>query len=190
MSMPPPEIVVKGGQDLDGAWGTSKTFVREFYYELINVPLPLFMISPFIPAYNSLHPLYPFAIAKDSKISRNIETPVGRAITVSTTYQILKPNVSLNGLSDFDLDAVIRNNLPFLLPAQDVSFEPVQVEEAIDYLYQLSCHRYGHRCRFVHLLTPNSREQVHGTFRKCHFGILLILLGLMKPSLKLPSQVQ
>ncbi|MDR0326830.1 MAG: hypothetical protein LBI05_00890 [Planctomycetaceae bacterium] len=134
--MPPPQIIVKGGKDLDGAWGTSKTFVREFVFELIRVPLPRFMLSPFIPAYNSLHPLYPFAIAKDSKLTKNIETNVGRAVTVQTTYQILKPAVPLNGLSGFDLNAVINGNFPpFILPAQDVSYEPVAVEEALDDLF-------------------------------------------------------
>jgi hypothetical protein len=130
-----PEIIVKGGQDLDGSWGTGKTFQREFYFELLNVPLPLFMISPFIPAYNSFHPLYPFALAKESKISKNIETPYGRAVTVTTTYQVLKPNKTLTGLSGWDIDAVIYDNLPHLLPAQDVEYEPVAVEETLDYLY-------------------------------------------------------
>ena len=27
----PPEIVVKGGKDVDGSWGTGKSFTREFY---------------------------------------------------------------------------------------------------------------------------------------------------------------
>ena len=136
MSTLPPRIIPKGGQDLDGAWGTAKTFVREFVFELINVPLPLFMLSPFIPAYNALHPLYPFAIAKDSKLTKNIETHFGRAVTVQTTYQILKPAVPLNGLSGFDLNAVINGNFPpFILPAQDVDYEPVAVEETLDDLF-------------------------------------------------------
>lgn len=134
--MPPPQIIVKGGQDMDGSWGSGKTFTREFTFELINVPLPLFMISPFIPAYNSLHPVYPFAVAKDSRISKNIETQCGRAITVSTTYQVLKHAVPLNGLSGFDIDAVILGNMPFNLPAQDVRYEAVAVEESLDRLYQ------------------------------------------------------
>ena len=135
MNTRPPQIIVKGGQDLDGSWGSTKTFVREFYFELINVPLPFFMISPFIPVYNSLHPLYPFAIAKDSKITKNKETQYGRVITVSTNYQILKPAMPLVGLTGFAAAAVIAANLPFLLPAQDVSYEPVAVEETLDDLY-------------------------------------------------------
>jgi len=134
--MPPPEIVAKGGQDIDGSWGQGKTFNREFYFELVNVPVPLFMISPFIPAYNSLHPLYPFAVAKESRCTKNIETTIGRAITITTTYQILKHNVPLMGLSGFDVEAVIMGNMPFNLPAQDVSFEPVIVEEALHYVYR------------------------------------------------------
>ena len=133
--MPPPQIIVKGGKDLDGAWGTSKTFVREFYFDLINVPIPLFMISSFIPAYHSLHPVYPFVIAKDSKITNNVETPLGRAITVSTNYQILKPAVPINGRTGFTMADVIAGNMPFLLPAQDVSYEPAAVEETLDDLY-------------------------------------------------------
>ena len=133
--LPPPQIIVRGGKDLDGAWGTSKTFVREFYFDLINVPIPLFMISSFIPAYNSLHPVYPFVIAKDSKITNNVETPLGRAITVSTNYQILKPAMPLTGLTGFAVAAVIAGNMPFLLPAQDVSYEPAAVEETLDDLY-------------------------------------------------------
>ena len=131
----PPTIIVKGGKDLDGTWGSSKTFTRETVFELINVPLPLFMITPMIPAYNSMHPLFPFAMAKDSKISSNVETPRGRAITVSTNYQVLKPATPLMGLSGFDIDAVIAGNMPFDLPAQDVSYESVAVEETINYLY-------------------------------------------------------
>ena len=132
--LPPPQIIVKGGQDMDGTWGTTKTFTREFYFVLINVPLPLFMMSSFIPAYNSLHPLYPWAIAKDSKCTKNIETDVGRGITISTNYQILKPAVPFNG-SNFTIADIIAGNMPFLLPAQDVSYEPVAVEEALDDLY-------------------------------------------------------
>jgi len=132
--MPPPQIIVKGGQDMDGTWGASKTFTREFYFELINVPLPLFMMSSFIPAYNSLHPYYPWALAKDSKCTKNIETAVGRGITISTNYQILKPAVPLNGIT-FTMVDVIAGNMPFLLPAQDVSYEPVAVEETLDDLY-------------------------------------------------------
>jgi len=135
MSVVLPEIIEKGGKDIDGVWGSSKTFTREVYFELINVPIPLFMISPFIPAYNSLHPIYPFAIAKDSRISNNIETPLGRAVTISTNYQILKPAVPLMGLSGFDVAAIINGNLPFLLPAQDVDYETVPVEETLDDLY-------------------------------------------------------
>jgi len=132
--LPPPQILVKGGQDMDGTWGTTKTFTREFYFVLINVPLPLFMMSSFIPAYNSLHPLYPWAIAKDSKCTKNIETDVGRGITISTNYQILKPAVPFNG-SNFTIADIIAGNMPFLLPAQDVSYEPVAVEEPLDDLY-------------------------------------------------------
>jgi len=135
MNTLPPRITVKGGQDLDGSWGAAKTFVREFYFELINVPLPLFMISPFIPVYNSLHSLYPFAIAKDSKITKNKETPTGRVITVSTNYQMLKPAMPLVGLTGFAAASVLAGNMPFLLPAQDVSYEPVAVEESLDDLY-------------------------------------------------------
>jgi hypothetical protein len=130
-----PEIIVLGGTDLDGSWGTAKTFKREFKFELINVPLPLFMLSPFIPAYNSLHPLYPFAIAKDSQITKNIETKIGRAITVSTNYQILKPAMPLNGLTGWTINDLIIGNMPFLLPAQDVTYEPVSVEETLNDLY-------------------------------------------------------
>lgn len=131
----PPQIIVKGGKDLDGTWGSVKTFSREFQFELINVPLPIFMLSPFIPPYNSLHPLYPFAIAKDSRCTRIAETAVGRMVTISTNYQILKPAVPLRSLSGFDSAAVIAGNMPFLLPAQDVSYEPVAVEERLDNLY-------------------------------------------------------
>ena len=130
------QIIVKGGRDLDGAWGDRKTFVREFYFELVNVPIPLFQISPFIPAYNSLHPDYPFAIAKDSKIVNNIETPAGRGITVSTNYEILKPAMPFTGLDDINLAALILGNMPFNLPAQDVEYEIVQVEETLDSLYK------------------------------------------------------
>jgi len=132
--MPPPRILVKGGQDMDGTWGTTKTFTREFYFELINVPLPLFMMSSFIPAYNSLHPVYPWALAKDSKCTKNVETNVGRGVTISTNYQILKPAVPFNGVG-FTLADVIAGNMPFLLPAQDVSYEPVAIEEPLDDLY-------------------------------------------------------
>jgi hypothetical protein len=132
--MPLPQIVVKGGQDKDGTWGATKTFTREFYFELINVPLPLFMMSSFIPAYNSLHPYYPWAIAKDSKCTKNVETNVGRGVTISTNYQILKPAVPFNGVG-FTFADVIAGNMPFLLPAQDVSYEPVAVEEPLDDLY-------------------------------------------------------
>jgi len=132
--LPPPQIIAKGGQDMDGTWGTTKTFTREFYFELINVPLPLFMMSSFIPAYNSLHPYYPWALAKDSKCTKNIETDVGRGITISTNYQILKPAVPFNGIG-FTLVDVIAGNMPFLLPAQDMSYEPVAVEETLDDLY-------------------------------------------------------
>jgi len=131
----PPEIIVIGGQDLDGSWGTGKTFQRECVFELINVPLPMFMISPFIPAYNSFHPDYPFALAKESKISKNIETSYGRTVTITTTYQVLKPNKTLTGLSGWNIDAVIFDNLPHLLPAQDVTYESVAVEETLDHLY-------------------------------------------------------
>ena len=133
--MPPLNIILKGGQDLDGSWGTGKTFVREFYFELENVPLPLFMISPFIPAYNSLHPVYPFVIAKDSRVTKNIETQTGMAVTISTTYQMLRPAMPLRGLSGFDVASVIAGNMPHLLPAQDVSYEPVAVEETLNDLY-------------------------------------------------------
>ena len=133
--MPVPEIIVKGGQDLGGSWGGGKTFEREFYFELINVPIPIFMLSPYIPAYNSFHPNYPFALAKDSRVTKNIETLYGRTITVTTTYQVLKPNVSLTGLSGLNIANVILENLPNLLPAQDVVYEPVTVEETLDYLY-------------------------------------------------------
>jgi hypothetical protein len=129
------KIIVRKGQDLDGGWGTGKTFVREYYFELINVPLPLFMISPFIPAYNSLHPDYPFAIAKDSKCTKNIETPNGRGITVQTTYQVLKPNKPLTGLSGWEIDDVVEENLPSDLPAQDVTYEAVTVEETLNNLF-------------------------------------------------------
>jgi len=132
--LPPPQIIARGGQDMDGTWGTTKTFTREFYFVLINVPLPLFMMSSFIPAYNSLHPYYPWAIAKDSKCTKNIETDVGRGITISTNYQILKPAVPFNGVG-FTLADIIAGNMPFLLPAQDVSYEPVAVEEILDDLY-------------------------------------------------------
>jgi hypothetical protein len=92
------------------------------------------MMSSCIPAYNSLHPYYPWAIAKDSKCTKNIETPVGRGITISTNYQILKPAIPFNGVG-FTLADVIAGNMPFLLPAQDVSCEPVAVEEPLDDLY-------------------------------------------------------
>ena len=132
--MPPPQILVKGGQDMDGTWGATKTFAREFYFELINVPLPLFMMSSFIPAYNSLHPYYPWALAKDSKCTKNVETTVGRGVTISTNYQILKPAVPFNGVN-FTLADIIAGNMPFLLPAQDVSYEPVAACEPLDDLY-------------------------------------------------------
>jgi len=132
--LPPPQILVKGGQDMDGTWGATKTFTREFYFELINVPLPLFMMSSFIPAYNSLHPYYPWALAKESKCTKNVETNAGRGITISTNYQILKPAVPFNGVG-FTLADVIAGNMPFLLPAQDVSYEPVAIEEPLDDLY-------------------------------------------------------
>ena len=138
-------VIVKGGQDMDGIWGVGKTFVRETYFELVNIPLPLFMLSPFIPAYNSLHPLYPFAVAKDSKCTKNIETPTGRALTLSTTYQILKPNFSPTVLWDNnapntayigEIESAIHGNFPpFRLPAQDLSYESVAVEEPLDCLF-------------------------------------------------------
>jgi hypothetical protein len=136
----PPQITVKGGKDLDGTWGVTKTYTREFYFELINVQLQLFMMSSFIPAYNSLHPLYPFAIAKDSKCSANIELNLGggntgRGITISTNYQVLQPAAPLNQLTGFTTLDMIAGNMPFLLPAQDVSYEPVAVEETLDDLY-------------------------------------------------------
>jgi hypothetical protein len=129
-----PQIKVKGGQDMDGTWGVTKTFTRDFYFELIHVPLPLFMMSSYIPAYNSLHPVYPWAIAKDSKCTKNIETQVGRGITISTNYQILKPAVPFNGVN-FTLVDLIAENMPWDLPAQDISYEPVAVEETLDDLY-------------------------------------------------------
>jgi hypothetical protein len=132
--MPPPQIIVRGGQDMDGTWGATKTFTREFYFVLVNVPLPLFMMSSYIPAYNSLHPYYPWAIAKDSKCTKNIETDVGRGVTISTNYQILKPAIPFNGVG-FTIADMIAGNLPFLLPAQDVSYETVAVEETLDNLY-------------------------------------------------------
>jgi len=132
-----PAIIARGGKDLDGSWGEGKTFVRETYYILENVPLPLFMISPLIPVYNSFHPLYPFALAQDSKISCNILKDGGQGITVSTTYKVLKPNVSLTGLSGWDVASVINNNLPHLLPAQDVKYTAVSVTETLYHLYQL-----------------------------------------------------
>ena len=48
-NLPPPTIIPLAGEDLDSSWGASKTFVRERKFELINVPLPLFMLSPFVP---------------------------------------------------------------------------------------------------------------------------------------------
>ena len=130
-----PAIIEKGGKDIDGQWGEGKTFVRESYYLLEDVPLPLFMLSPFIPVHNSFHPLYPFAIAKDSRISCNLLKNGGQGVTVSTTYQILKPNLSLMGLSGWNLKTVINYNLPHLLPAQDVKYTPMVVEETQNELY-------------------------------------------------------
>jgi len=135
VEMLPPQIIALGGKDLDGTWGAGKTFVREEAFELINLPVPLFMLSPFVPAINSFHPLYPFVIAKDSRISNVRETQTGRTLTVSTTYQILKHHTPLNGLSGWDLDAVIAGNLPHLLPAQDVEYDIVPVEETLTELY-------------------------------------------------------
>jgi len=138
-----PQIIVKGGKDIDGSWGSGKTFTREFYFELINVPVPVFMFSSFIPAYNSLHPYYPFAVAKDSKVSNQAETPRGRVITLSTNYEVIRPRKPLNEIIkecidkkiDWTIDDVIAANGPFQLPAQDVTYEPIVVEETLDNLY-------------------------------------------------------
>ena len=133
--LPPPQIIHKGGKDLDGSWGTGKTFGREEYFELINLSTPYFMLSPFIPVYNSLHPQLPFAIAQDSRIADVKPTKIGYTLTVSTTYKILKHNMPLNGLSGWDLTALIAGNLPHLLPAQDVSYEVVPIEETLNEIY-------------------------------------------------------
>ncbi|MDR0326728.1 MAG: hypothetical protein LBI05_00375 [Planctomycetaceae bacterium] len=168
MSLPPPQIIVKGGQDIDGSWGTAKTFKREFYFELINVPLPMFLISPLIPAYNSIHPVYPFALAKESQISKNIETKVGRGITVTTTYQILKPNKTLTGLSGWEIADVINDNLPHLLPAQDVTYDVVAVEETLDYLYvEKSEDEYNHDVRAA--LEAGKDKETVSWFREDRF---------------------
>jgi len=134
-----PKIIVLGGKDIDGSWGSGKTFTREFYFELINVPVPVFMLSSFIPAYNSLHPYYPFAVAKDSRVSNQKETQTGRVITLSTNYEVIKPARPLNEIMaenpEWTIDDVLNMNLPLLLPAQDVSYEPIAVEETLDDLY-------------------------------------------------------
>lgn len=136
MSPLSPAMIIKGGKDTSGSWGTSKTFVRELVVELYHVPIPMFLASPLIPAYNSIHPIYPFAIAKDSRITNNIESQDNRrTVTVETNYQILKLAFPLLGLSGWDVAAFINNNLPPLLPAQDVTYESVTVEEPLDYLY-------------------------------------------------------
>jgi hypothetical protein len=125
-----------GGQDMDGQWTEQKTFVRENYYELVGVPLPVFCVSSMIPQKNSIHPKYPWCIAEDSRISKNIETPTGRGVTVSTTYRILQVVKNLD--DDKSEEQTISKNYPWLLPAQDVKYEVVRLEESMDYLW-----RYG-----------------------------------------------
>jgi hypothetical protein len=132
------KIIHIGGEDLDGSWGESKTFVRENKYELVGVPLPVFLISPVIPKKNTIHPKYPWCIAEDSRITKNIETPAGRGVTVATTYRVLNivPNKNEEEDEEKDEEQTIARNYPWLLPAQDVKMEVVRLEESMDFLWR------------------------------------------------------
>jgi hypothetical protein len=128
------EIRFIGEEKIEGTKGSTMSFVQEYKYELINVPIPIFLISKFIPEIGSIHPVYPFATVNDLKMSKNISTNSGCGITLSVTYDVL--SVDEKAGEHPDIDSLISSNYPFNLPIQDLKFEPVLVDEARRYLFQ------------------------------------------------------
>ena len=94
-----------------------------------------------IPRRGSIHPVYPWCVAEDSRVTKNIELTSekdclgGRGITISTVYRCLTLHEPRDEDND-DEDQFITKNYPWLLPAQDYKVFPIKLEESQNCLYR------------------------------------------------------